>query len=177
FGGDGYDHLIGGEGDDILSGGAGDDTLEGGFDNDEVTGGLGQDAIMGGGGDDILSGVVQDPQSGEDLHERDYLNGGVGDDTIQVGNDDVVTGGEGQDNFLLGDWISDGSAATIMDFNAAQDSLLIQYDGISEVEPEVTIESSDADGEPQSQVFLDGLHIATLNGVGDLSVDQITLIN
>ena len=41
------------------------------------------------------------------------LSGGAGDDTIYIGNNDVARGGDGDDEFIVGDWMEDGALSEI----------------------------------------------------------------
>ncbi len=151
-GGEGADYLAGQEGDDDLDGGEGDDTLLGGNGQDSLSGGAGDDWLAGGMGDDLLAaGPGQDTLDGDAGNDTlvgaffdtldtpgNYLNGGEGDDVLRIGAGDIATGGAGADRFELSADQATGGMATIMDFDAVQDELVVVYDGSGPV-PEVTL--------------------------------------
>lgn len=151
FGGTGDDSLSGGDVDDELFGGAGDDVLNGDAGGDGLYGGAGNDTLAGGEGDDVLygvdlideailtpeaaSGVISEEDFAEfidldgDPEEADVLDGGGGNDVLLVGANDVVTGGNGQDDFVLGDWVTPGNPVTITDFDPDMDILIFAHEG------------------------------------------------
>jgi Ca2+-binding RTX toxin-like protein len=177
-GGDGNDTLQGSAGDDNLDGQAGDDAVHGGLDNDTLAGGLGNDSLFGGWGDDNLTGVVDDPDTAgtTDQDGRDYLNGGGGDDIITAGAHDIVTTGAGADTVFLGDWISEDTAAEVMDYNGAEDQLIMVWDQIDEPDPEIEVLADDADPNT-SLVVVNGTTIATVHGGTNLTAGDIALIS
>jgi Ca2+-binding RTX toxin-like protein len=170
-GGAGNDAIQGSAGNDALYGREGHDTMQGGLDNDTLIAGAGADALFGGWGDDVLSGVMRNAL-GEDEDDSDFLNGGGGDDSILVGNGDIVTAGDGEDEIVLGDWLASGEAAQILDFTAADDSLVLVWDDSEEgsSEPLITI-SADPDADDQTLVLMDGAVVATVNGSDILPAD------
>lgn len=157
----GQDSLLGGEGDDKLDGGQGDDWLAGGYGDDLLRGGAGVDTLDGGDGHDTVWG--HDLDAPDD--EADFLNGGNGDDVLMIGSGDQAHGGAGADVFSLADWIADGQFATIADFDAAEDEILVVYDAEAHPDPLITIETTpDSD---DATVLLDGLPLAVVtNGAG-----------
>lgn len=175
FGNAGNDALQGSAGNDQIDGGTGDDTLQGGLDDDTLTGGAGADILLGGWGNDVLSGVERS-EAGQDTDDADFLNGGGGDDSILAGGGDIVTSGEGADQIVLGDWITAGNAAQILDYAATDDNIvLIWDDSISDsAEPQVTLEV-DSEGVDQTLVLMDGEVVAMVNGT-DLIPADIALI-
>lgn len=175
FGEAGNDAMQGSAGEDWLDGGDGDDTLQGGLDNDTLIGGNGADVLFGGHGNDVLSGVSL-TETGEDTDSSDFLNGGGGDDSILVGSNDVVTAGGGADQIVLGDWISAGNAAEILDYAASDDSIVLVWDDsdLDTSEPQVTLQR-DPDTADQTLVLMDGEVIASVNGT-DLIPADIALI-
>ncbi|MFN4156899.1 MAG: calcium-binding protein [Gemmobacter sp.] len=165
----GNDTLFGGGGDDKLDGGAGDDWLAGGAGNDVLRGGPGQDTLDGGDGNDTIWGFDRDaPQD-----EVDFLNGGEGDDLLMIGAGDHAHGGGGADIFALGDWIDNGRFATIADFDASEDEILVVYDSTAHPDPTLTIEV--AEGSRDATVLLDGAPLAlVVNGAGiDLALIRL----
>ncbi|MGB0900420.1 calcium-binding protein [Halocynthiibacter sp.] len=178
IGGAGDDAVVGADGDDHLSGGEGDDDLLGGAGDDALTGGLGEDSLQGGEGDDTLTGAVIDETTGIDQDVRDFLNGGLGEDDITLGVGDIASGGEGADTFRLGGWnITDEieSGATIMDYNAQEDEIILIWDEIRDGSAEITVEP-DPENPDTSQIMLNGKLVASvLNGAG-LSAGQISLV-
>ena len=110
-------------GDDQIHGTAGDDVLAGGSGNDTLFGFDGNDTLNGGPGDDGLAGVNGD----------DILDGGPGNDVFIGGlGTDIMIGGAGADLFSYsvssGDVVSDGGLAIILDYDQAQDFLLLGID-------------------------------------------------
>lgn len=164
FGDAGNDSLQGSAGNDMLEGGEADDTLHGGLDDDTLTGGAGADVLFGGWGNDVMSGLMRDA-AGTDTDDADFLNGGGGDDSILAGSGDIITAGEGADEIVLGDWLTSGEAAQIMDYAAEDDSLVLVWDdsGDTSVEPQITL-GPDPDVDNQTLVMLDGTLVATVNG-------------
>lgn len=191
FGGDGDDALYGHFGDDQLQGGAGEDTLYGGQDEDNLAGGDGDDALHGGYGNDTLiddngqdtlfGGAGNDNVSGwnettSSIVDADFLNGGQGNDTIIGGSSDIITAGSGADQIILGDWIVDGEAADVVDFDPAQDRLLISWDLSADPNPQVEVQS-DPEHANLNRVLVNGEEIALLRGSGQVSAADVMLID
>ncbi|MBB3994367.1 Ca2+-binding RTX toxin-like protein [Sulfitobacter undariae] len=171
----GDDYLQGSAGDDELAGGDGDDTLQGGLDNDTIVGGLGADLLFGGWGNDVLSGVVHNASAG-DHDSGDFLNGGGGDDSILAGAGDIITAGSGADEIVLGDWITSGEAAQILDYAPEEDNIVLLWDDSAgdSAEPQISL-SDDPDTTEQTLILMDGAVVAVVNG-SDLELGDITLI-
>ncbi len=167
-GGDGDDSLIGGFGADLLEGGAGDDALHGREGDDTLIGGEGADVLFGGGGNDLVIGA-------DDDGAMDFLNGGEGDDTIHAGAGDYADGGEGMDSFLLSQWAEGSPEATIMDFNSAEDSLVLLYEDSGGLDPQVEIRTEEETPDTGA-VYVNGVKVATVHGGGDLAPTDITLL-
>lgn len=166
-GGAGNDTLIGGEGNDWLGGDDDEDWLVGGIGNDTLFGGSGRDELDGGVGNDAVWGVEDGPQ------EADFLNGQDGNDTLFVGAGDYATGGEGEDQFVIQEWMSENLVANIMDYDPTQDQLVVVYDPTVHTDPVLTIEQNQG-GTGQS-IFLDGAKVAVVNGA-PIAVDDIRLM-
>lgn len=168
LGGIGNDSLTGGSGRDTLFGGAGADTLAGGDDDDRLFGGQGSDLLMGGDGNDLLVG-----SAGLHVDDRlaDTLNGGQGNDTLVLGAGDLGHGGDGEDDFVLNDWIAGGAAATIADFTDGQDRIVIGYS--SDAAPRI---DSVYDSATRSlNLLVNGQVVAVLVGVQSIAPDSIVL--
>lgn len=185
-GGAGDDTLIGAEGNDTLMGDTGDDALHGGLDDDVLHGGSGTDTLFGGWGNDTLSGLGDSggaqgaslaPKGLNDGDEADFLNGGGGDDLIISGQDDIVTAGDGADQIVLGDWITQGHAAHIMDYTATDDSLLFVWDDsiADSTEPDVSV-LPDPDASGDYQVLMGDILVARVTGDAALDASDISLI-
>lgn len=171
-GGAGQDTLYGGLGDDAMQGGAGDDGLMGREGADTLNGGAGMDTLFGGWDDDAVIGILRDAE-GVDIDSRDYLNGGDGDDTLTIGQDDIAHGGNGADSFVLGDWIT-GEAATLSDFDATEDQLLVVYDDSGLEQPELEFM---ADDDPDlTQIVLDGQVLAVMPTADLPAIESIVLM-
>lgn len=167
-GGDGADSLIGGFGADLLDGGDGDDSLLGREGDDTLNGGAGQDVLFGGDGNDLVDGTG-------DEGAADFLNGGDGDDMIRIGAGDIATGGDGMDSFFLAQWQDAEAEATIMDFDREEDSLILLYEDMGGADPEVEVRT-DAETPGTGAIYVNGFHVATVQGGGDLSPAEITLL-
>ncbi|KJZ24734.1 calcium-binding protein [Tritonibacter mobilis] len=165
-GDEGDDTLHGGSGNDHVQGGAGNDAIHGNDDDDMVFGGTGEDALFGGRGNDVVSGA-------DDGAEKDFVNGGDGDDTLIAGASDVVTVGDGADQILLGDWIAAGTVELI-DFDTAEDQLLLVYDGDQGV-PDLELEPDPA-APGETILRLDGEIAMRLTGAEGLTTDDIFLV-
>ena len=182
-GGAGDDHLAGHMGDDVLEGGGGDDSLLGGAGQDSLDGGAGDDWLAGGSGDDVLMGGPgrdtldggdgADTLFGQDDTDPDFLNGGAGNDVLWLGAGDHGHGGEGADSFRIGDWIGAGGFATIADFDAEMDEIVVIYDALTYPEPQLSLVSTP--GSADATVFLNGQPLAVVvNGAGlDASAVQL----
>lgn len=164
----GNDSLIGGSEDDWIFGDEDDDWLLGGEGNDTLIGGAGRDEIDGGTGNDFLSGVEVEDQP----QEVDNLNGQDGNDRIMVGAGDSASGGEGEDEFILQEWMNESQVAQVLDYDPGQDQLVIVYDAAVHTDPVLTIEPN-ATGSGQS-VFIDGSKVAVVYG-GPINVADIRL--
>lgn len=166
-GGPGHDTLFGGNGQDSLYGGAGDDWLAGGMGDDLLVAGPGQDTLDGDAGDDTLIGA----RAGE---AGNYLNGGDGDDLLRLGAGDIATGGEGADRFELSVELHDPELpATIMDFTADEDSLVLVY-GAGLPAPQITLLSGPLPDE--TQLLVDGQPLARIFGSPAPQLEAIRLI-
>lgn len=181
----GNDQLSGGFGQDLLQGGPGADTLQGDGSSDMVDGGTGGDIVNGGEGDDIVIGYArpdgvafvngQDPVFlTTDIDDPDELIGGAGDDQLILGRGDAAYGTDGEDNFVLGPWMT-GSADTgvIADFEPAGEEILIlvpeTYTGAGVVE--IVAENQDA------LVRMDGQSYALVIGAaGSLTPAMVSVV-
>ena len=183
-GGAGDDSLIGGQGDDHMDGGRGNDALLGGDGNDTLVGGEGHDTLVGGAGDNRLSGDGPGHRP-EAQPARDHLDGGAGNDTLIGGaGGDWLTGGEGHDTFHLpgnvapdpadADWAPAG-ATVVTDYNPAEDRLVVIYDAAAHPTPHLTL-APDATHAGDTQVFLDGRHIATIQSSPGLTAADLHLM-
>lgn len=185
---DDADDLAGAEGDDTLEGGAGPDRLFGGFGNDMLLGGEGDDhladgagenTLRGGAGQDTLSGVAADGPPG--APQADTLDGGDGQDRLILGAADQATGGKGADTFLFGPGLGgegDGGAPEILDFDIAQDELVLVWnDYAAETAPELGLSHSTEEA-GSVEILGDGVPLARVTGAGAdaLTAADITLL-
>ncbi|PTV94145.1 hemolysin type calcium-binding protein [Rhodobacter aestuarii] len=174
-GGEDNDSLSGGADNDILAGDTGNDSLMGDDGDDTLTGGLGNDELFGGDGDDLLIGVVAADESATmDEDGTDFLNGGTGADTLMVGTGDYASGGEDEDVFGLGDWIDPANPATIADYDASQDQIVVVYDPSSGSLPDLTLQPSETSG--NQWVCLDGVPLAEVMNAENLTVEDLRLV-
>ncbi len=165
-GGTGEDELNGGDGTDVLDGGAGNDSLLGSFGDDVLRGGAGIDMLNGGDGDDVVDGS----DDGE-VAEGDYLNGGTGGDVLFGGAFDNMNGGEGADVFAIDAAEAAQSSARVEDFDAAEDTLVVVYDGTGP-EPELSL-TVGAEG---TSLLADGQEVAFVVGVQTIDLSAVQLI-
>lgn len=175
-GGTGEDSLHGSAGQDVVDGSGGDDVVWGGLDDDTIAGGLGQDTLFGGFGNDLVIGVETDASVLEqnDADDGDFLNGGAGEDTLIAGNDDTVTAGDGADSIVLGDWIAQGAAVDIIDFNGDEDDIVLVYDD-ADGPPELTL-ADDPDTPGSVLVQMDGTTVAQVAGGLGLQAEDIAVM-
>lgn len=116
-----------------ISGSAQGDVINGTSDNDSISGLEGDDTLLGGLGGDVIKGdegsdkLYGGLQTGGDDGAADWLIGGSGDDEIFLENRDIATGGEGSDSFFRSITMTD--RALITDFNASEDSIVLEYRG------------------------------------------------
>ena len=94
--GSGNDTITGTTGSQSVDTGAGDDTISMGDGDDTVVAGDGNDTIVGGAGADVLYG-------------------GAGNDTITFAEGDNVSGGDGDDLFILADYLETGNGTITID--------------------------------------------------------------
>ena len=167
LGGEGDDVLIGGGGNDLLQGGAGQDALIGGDDDDQLIGGIGSDTLDGLNGNDEIWG--QDA-SGDD-GTLDFLNGGGGDDILHLGAGDYGNGGEGADQFELHDIGPNDPTPQIVDYNPAEDQLILLYDASLHTEPQLSTQITDAG----TTLLLNGVAVANLQGATGLDLSTVDL--
>ena len=189
-GGAGGDRMEGGLGDDTLLGGAGDDALHGAESDDVLEGGAGADTLFGGWGDDTLSGLEPrdggttpgdtetDPaRPGPEGHPAsDFLNGGSGADTILAGAGDVVTAGEAGDDIVLGGWIAEGAAAELMDYDPAEDQLMLVWDTKADPAPEIEV-TADPEIPGMSHIVVNGTELARVHGGAAVAPGDIRLVD
>ncbi|MEP4034979.1 calcium-binding protein [Pseudophaeobacter sp.] len=169
LGGAGDDQGHGGQGDDSLNGGSGNDAFHGNDGNDSLQGGAGQDSLFGGVGNDLVWGA-------DDGTQVDYLNGGAGDDTLVAGAGDIVTAGDGADEIWAEDLTGSGAAVQLMDFDSAEDQLVVFWNPDGEAEPEISIEA-DSDDPSQQVVHVNGSEVLRLTGAEGLSAADIALVD
>ena len=158
-GGAGNDDLNGGDGADQLQGGDGDDSLLGSLGNDTLVGGNGADVLFGGSGDDVLDGRDDD--------SMDFMNGGAGADTLIAGKGDYLSGGDGADWFAM----EIDSGAVVSDFNLAEDTIEVAYDG-GGPQPTLTFVDTD-DG---AMLLADDTTVATFAGFTAQDFASIPLV-
>ena len=114
-----------------------------------------------------VSSITFEGYTGSDYFENGtdipvYASGGGGDDTIIAGQSDIVTTGDGADVIVLGQWLED-AATEIMDYDAADDSLLLVWDLKEDPDPQVAILADEADASV-NHVLVNGTEIATVHG-------------
>lgn len=115
---------------ETVFGGDGDDTIEGG------TAGF---VAFGGTGDDTISAIRS--QQRDILYAE--LNGGPGDDRITFGDQAIITGGEGADLFtVLPQPFERPAFSQILDFDPAEDAVIIQIDSLYDGPGELTLTES-----------------------------------
>jgi len=130
----------GGDGSDLVLGGAGSDSVFGG-DGDEIisASGLFSPALNSDDYDDARDETLPNDEDGDPFFvgwglsgvdtdtdtDADMLPGGAGDDTIYIGNNDVARGGDGDNEFIVGDWMEDGELSEITDFDSTEDIIVV----------------------------------------------------
>ena len=173
FGHNGDDTLHGGGGADSLQGSDGNDAAEGGASNDAVHGGLGDDTLSGRHGDDVVRGITNGVNIDME-DDGDFLNGGDGDDVIIAGNDDIVTPGNGTDTIVDGSWVTDSRAIDIIDFDSADDNILLIYEDDTEA-PDISLQPDPYDLDV-TQVLMDGVAVANIANGAEISIEDISLM-
>lgn len=81
------------------------------------------------------------------------------------------TGGE---LFALGDWIDPRDPATIADYDAWEDQIVVVYDPDAGVAPRLSIEPSETHG--AAWVVLNGTRLAEVLGAGSLAAQDVLLL-
>ncbi len=150
------------EGYGSLSGGGGSDTLVA----EDIA------SLSGGDGDDYLRGnydkAVDRPQGSDFFadHTNDgpnVLDGGAGNDRIDFDTEDKVTGGDGADSLTGYLEVSPDEAASISDFDPAEDNLTIWVEkGASDVT--LGVENGN------TLIVQDGKVLATIQGQSSLTL-------
>ncbi|MGK7752847.1 hypothetical protein [Roseovarius sp. C03] len=92
-----------------------------------------------------------------------------------MGAGDIATGGTGADGFILRDWTDAGHQGRIVDFNTAEDSLVVLYDGTGNAAPDVTVEN-DREISDLHRILLDGAVVAEVTSDTALTLAHISLI-
>ena len=99
------ERVLTGSGNDTITGTAGSQLVDAGAGNDIVSMGDGDDTVVAGDGDDTVTGGAG----------ADVLTGGVGNDTITFAEGDNVSGGDGDDLFILADYLETGNGTITID--------------------------------------------------------------
>lgn len=130
--------LSAGAGDNVINGGAGIDTVSYATAGSGVTVSLALTTAQatGGSGTDRLSAVenvvgssFDDLLTGSNAANR--IEGGAGDDTLNGGlGSDILDGAAGSDSFVFGTALGAANVDTILSFNVADDSILLENTGI-----------------------------------------------
>lgn len=188
---DGDDLIYGGHANDVIFGGDGSYTMNGGGGDDELRGGDGSNTINGEDGDDILhagdgnldhsfntlnGGAGNDTIFGSN-EPQNLLNGQAGDDEIHMRGQDIATGGEGADTFHSSTDYNNGEVSTIIDYNAEEDQIIVEYttgfiNGIEFDEPVISININGDD----AVVCMDGEELIMVQGAANnLTIDDILL--
>lgn len=166
-GGEGDDSGHGGQDSDLLIGEGGNDALHGNDGDDTLQGGVGQDSLFGGFGDDLVWGA-------DDGSDTDYLNGGAGEDTLVAGAGDIVSAGEGADEIWVEDLAGSGDAVQLMDYDPAEDQLVVFWSPDSEAEPVIEVDNGDPD---QQIIRVNGSIVMRLTGAEGLTAEDIALVD
>ncbi len=184
---DGNDVIYSEGGDDVISAGRGDDTVYGGAGSDTIWAVRGDDVISSGDGDDVIDAG----------YDNSTIDAGADNDQITAnltrGGYHRITTGDGHDQVYLETGSDEKyGRATITDFNAAEDTIIIDGVELSSYLPGALSSNPSAvlaDGNstviqvtPTSSVTIDGytpqqladaLQI-TLDPAGSLAEDVIT---
>ncbi|MEP5155251.1 MAG: hypothetical protein ABJQ89_19720, partial [Planktotalea sp.] len=102
--------------------------------------------------------------------DADTLDGGTGDDHIFLEAGDSGIGGTGLDTFYLDGDATPTATATIADYDAADDTIIVQHTGATA--PVVTVDTTGAD----AIISLDGTAVGTVTGNTTLTAADITLV-
>lgn len=216
-GGEGDDTITATSNGGVINGGGAEDVITVTGDFDTVMGGAGNDTISvdgadaggatpidGGAGNDVIT-----VREGGATNGVSIVDGGSGDDRIitQIAADapltditDVLTGGEGRDTFEIEFQTTDdrldggqtfGTLAEITDFNAAEDSLVIDvsgfnsFGGAASAENQIAVQITDlSDGSGSELTFtvthpdVDAPLVGTLqlSGVTGLAPDAVDFV-
>ena len=87
-----------------------------------------------------------------------------------------MTAGEGENSILVDGGGDPGGVVQVMDYDAAQDQLLVLWDPPGSPEPTVEV-SEDPDRPGASQVLLDGRVVAIVHGATELTPGDIALLD
>src|SRR5690606_5635248 len=103
--------------------------------------------------------------------QMDFLNGGANDDTLFGGAFDYMHGGTGADSFGLHTSEASQGAAIIQDFDAAEDMIVVYFDGHG---PAPTLSS--ASSEAGLTLLADGVAVAEMHGLESLDLSLVRLV-
>ena len=121
----------------------------------------------------LLRSIALDPTGSEavDLDPTPETDRTVGDD---FGG---PTKQHRDDQIMLGDWITKGHPAEVLDYEPAKDSLMLVWDDLARTadEPDVTVESDPFDAEVM-HILMNCKSVAEIYGDPELTVADITLI-
>jgi len=92
-----------------------------------------------------------------------------------AGSGDIVTAGAGSDEIVVGDWITRGAAAEILDYNEQEDRIIIVYDELAQDTPDITLEP-DATDEDLTHVLLGGQSIVSVHSDIGLNLDDLLVM-
>ncbi len=181
-GGNGTDFVSGDAGNDLVRGGDGSDLVLGSAGSNSVFGGDGDDIISASGlfsralnsddYDDARDETLPNDEDGDPFFvgwglsgvdtdtDADMLSGGAGDDTIYIGNNDVARGGDGDDEFIVSDWMEDGALSEITDFDSTEDIIVV---ALSTETAGVEVTTSVTD-EGIGQIFINGVLVSSVKG-------------
>lgn len=189
-------------GDDLIDGRAGGEDLSGDLVDEAMwaetgedpfeagadvpLGQLGDAILAGDDGDDLPSGQEgDDPPSDVAGHHNLYAAFPEGDDgetdVLNVCDSDDLSligasgeGDPGADQFILKEWLSEGGIATISDYDAAEDQIVLVYDPDTHADPQLSL-SAVAETE-DVEILLDGEVIGRVTDGAGLSEKDILLL-
>lgn len=130
-------------------------------------------------GETLLHRIALDPNRAGIIDERgpDPLDEPDGYDRMIAGHGDAFADRDHDAPIMLGDWITEGPPAEVLDYEPAKDSLMLVWDDLAPDghEPTVSVESDPFDAEVM-HIVMNGKSVAEIYGDPALSVADITTI-
>jgi len=127
----------------------------------------------------LLHRIALDPKGAGivDQADPDPMDAPISYDQTIAAHGDAIAAGSNGDQIMLGDWISKGKPAEVLDYEPSKDSLMLVWDDLASDgrEPRVSVECDPFDAEVM-HILMNGKSVAEIYGDPALTVADITTI-